>query len=91
MKLRYLNTIVILSSALALTACFNSSSSDKKTDAAVNEATSIADKSADTDPTAIFDPSALTSDITSLFGSADSDPIDVKDSDTVKSVINRLN
>lgn len=90
MRLRYLNTIVILSSALVLTACFNSSS-DKKTDAAVNEATSIAGKSADTDPTAIFDPGALTSDITSLFGSADSDPVDVKDSDTVKSVINRLN
>lgn len=89
MRLRYLNTIVILSSALVITACNNSN--DKKTDAAVNKATSIATQSADSDPTAIFDPGALTSDITALFGTADSDPVDVKDSDTVKSVINRLN
>ena len=89
MKLRYLNPLVLLSSALLLTACFNSSR-DKNTDAAQNQASTLANKSADSAPDAIFDPGALTSDINKLFGTADADPIDVKDSDTVQSVIKRL-
>ena len=88
MKLRYLNTAILLSSALALSACFNSSDNNS---AAENKASALANKSADSAPDMIFDPSALTSDITKLFGSADADPIDVNDGDTVQSVIKRLN
>ncbi|PWQ96464.1 hypothetical protein [Leucothrix pacifica] len=89
MKFRYLNAVILLSSTLILTACFNSSS-DKKTGATANQASSLANKSADADPGMILDPGALTSDITALFGAADADPVDVKDNDTVQTVIKRL-
>ena len=91
MKLRYLNTLVLLSSALVLTACFNSSSSNNDSSATDNQVSTLANKSMDSDPDAIFDPGALASDISKLFGEADADPIDVKDGDTVQSVIKRLN
>ena len=88
MKLRYLNTVILLSSALILSACFNSSDNDS---AAENKASTLANKSADSAPDMIFDPDTLTSDITKLFGPADADPIDVNDGDTVQSVIKRVN
>jgi hypothetical protein len=85
--MKSLNGVVLLSALLAitLTACNNGSSSSSE-----NQLKSgFAAKAANDEPDAIYDPQKLQSDINTLFGGPNSEPVAVNDGDTLKSVINR--
>lgn len=84
------NLLLWLVSSFLLSACFNGSDSDKDSNNSSNQLKELSRQMADSDPSMIIDPGALSTDIATLFGDADSAPVDVKDGDTVQSVINRI-
>ena len=86
MKIKLITIGIV--SLIGLSGCFNGSSNSVSSERAGVDAYST--KGGSDEPVAIDDAAMLRTDLNSVFGNADAEPVAVEDGDSIEDVLNRL-